>query len=243
MFEQSVLPDGPSKRPRTFLLVTTAEVLVLAATIILPLFWIGGPSIPKLPPIIKFRPRSMPIEVVPVEPTERSRTRPSSFRVVFDPRLTNIQPRPSTNREFSMDDAPQIGAPVDASAPWGIDHSTSEPKPVPPPSPQPPPKPAPIKPADPIRVSQGVQEAKLVHRVMPVYPKLAIQTRQFGTVHMVAVIGKDGRMRDIQVLSGPVFLVQAALEAVKQWVYKPTYLNGEPVEVVAPITVNFTLSP
>jgi len=94
---------------------------------------------------------------------------------------------------------------------------------------------------NPVHVSQGVQEAKLIRRILPIYPALAIRTRQFGTVRLEAIIAKDGHIRDVRVLSGPVFLTAAAVEAVRQWVYKPTLLNGQPVEVVAPITVNFTL--
>ncbi len=92
-----------------------------------------------------------------------------------------------------------------------------------------------------MRVSQGVQEAKLLRRVMPVYPPLAITARVQGTVHLVGVIAKDGTMRDLQVIDGHPLLVRAALDAVKQWVYKPTMLSGEAVEVVAPISVTFTL--
>jgi protein TonB len=92
-----------------------------------------------------------------------------------------------------------------------------------------------------VRVSQGVQEAKLIKKVLPVYPEIARSLRQFGTVRLVAVIGKDGHIHDVQVLGGPAYLVTAAVAAVEQWVYKPTLLNGEAVEVIAPITVTFTL--
>jgi protein TonB len=94
----------------------------------------------------------------------------------------------------------------------------------------------------PIHVTSKIQEAKLVRKVIPVYPRLAIQTRQFGTVRLIATVGKDGRVKDVQVLSGPAFLAAAAVAAVKQWVYQPTLLNGNPVEVIAPIDVNFVLS-
>jgi periplasmic protein TonB len=58
----------------------------------------------------------------------------------------------------------------------------------------------------------------------------------------VATIGKDGRVKNIQVLSGPAFLAAAAVEAVKQWVYQPTPFKGRPVEVIAPIDINFILN-
>lgn len=93
----------------------------------------------------------------------------------------------------------------------------------------------------PIRVNTGVQEAKLIHRVMPVYPKLAIPLRVSGAVRLTAVIGADGRIRELQVLTGHPLLVPAAVNAVREWVYQPTMLNGAPVEVLTDITVTFNL--
>jgi protein TonB len=84
--------------------------------------------------------------------------------------------------------------------------------------------------------------AQLLHRVEPVYPPLARQTRISGTVELTGVVGTNGRIRELRVVSGHPFLAAAALEAVRQWVYEPTLLNGEPVEVIAPITVNFRLN-
>lgn len=93
----------------------------------------------------------------------------------------------------------------------------------------------------PIRMSEGVQEAMLIHRVTPVYPLTAIKTRVSGVVRLAAVIGADGRIRELQVLGGHPFLVQAAVNAVREWVYRPTMLNGSPVEVMTDITVTFNL--
>jgi protein TonB len=93
-----------------------------------------------------------------------------------------------------------------------------------------------------IRVSNGVQEAKLLVCVKPAYPPLARAARVSGTVELDAVIGRDGRLAEVQVKSGNALLIQAALSAVRQWVYKPTYLNGDPVEVSTTILVNFTLA-
>jgi protein TonB len=76
----------------------------------------------------------------------------------------------------------------------------------------------------------------------PVYPPLAKQARISGVVHLAAVISKDGTIQDLKVISGHPLLIPSALEAVKQWVYQPTQLNGEPVEVSTQIDVNFTLS-
>jgi protein TonB len=93
-----------------------------------------------------------------------------------------------------------------------------------------------------IRVGGNVIQANLIKRVAVVYPPLAKQARIQGVVHLTAVISKDGTIQNLQVISGHPLLVPAAMEAVKQWVYKPTLLNNEPVEVITQVDVNFTLS-
>ena len=95
--------------------------------------------------------------------------------------------------------------------------------------------------AGPLRVSQGVAQGFLVHEVKPIYPPLARQARIQGTVMLQAVIGKDGRIENLQMISGHPMLAPAAIEAVRQWRYRPYTLNGEPVEVETEITVNFVL--
>jgi protein TonB len=93
-----------------------------------------------------------------------------------------------------------------------------------------------------VRVSQGVSQGLLVHKVTPQYPPLAKQARIQGVVVLQALIGKDGNIQNLHVVSGHPMLTTAALEAVKEWKYKPYYLNGEPVEVETTINVNFSLS-
>ena len=102
----------------------------------------------------------------------------------------------------------------------------------------PPPKEAPKR----IRVGGNVQQAKLLNKPTPIYPPLAKQARIQGTVHLQAIIAKDGAVTQLEVLSGHPLLVQTALDAVRQWRYQPTLLNGEPVEVVTTIDVVFTLN-
>src|ERR1019366_8942347 len=93
-----------------------------------------------------------------------------------------------------------------------------------------------------ITIGGNVQQAKLVRQPKPVYPPLAKQARISGVVHLAAVISKDGTIQDLKVISGLPLLIPSALEAVKQWVYQRTLLNGEPVEVSTQIDVNYTLS-
>jgi protein TonB len=93
-----------------------------------------------------------------------------------------------------------------------------------------------------VRVSQGVSQGLLIRKVQPTYPPLARQARIQGTVVLQAEISKEGAIQNLQLLSGHPMLAPAAIEAVKQWRYKPYFLNGEPVAVETQITVNFTLS-
>ena len=93
-----------------------------------------------------------------------------------------------------------------------------------------------------IRVSSGVAQANKIQGSNPPYPPLARQARIQGTVVLQAVIGKDGTIQNLRVVSGHPMLAQAALEAVRLWRYKPTLLNGEAVDVDTTINVNFTLS-
>lgn len=93
-----------------------------------------------------------------------------------------------------------------------------------------------------LRVASELQQAKLMSNTMPVYPVLAKRGRIEGTVRLSAVIGKDGSVEKLETVSGHPILEQSAVEAVKKWRYKPTTLNGEPVEVVTTIEVVFKLS-
>jgi protein TonB len=110
---------------------------------------------------------------------------------------------------------------------------------VPPP---PPPAETKPKPTQRVRVATGVAEANLIRKVMPVYPALAKSARVQGTVEFTAIISKEGTIQNLQLVRGHPLLVQAAKDAVLQWRYRPTLLNGQPVEVVTDIIVNFTLS-
>jgi len=104
----------------------------------------------------------------------------------------------------------------------------------------PPPPPKPVK-RDPIKVGGNVQESKLIRKVEPVYPELAKRARVMGKVILVVTVDEEGNVSDIRVSSGHPLLDEAALAAVRQWKYSPTLLNGEPVPVIATVTVIFNL--
>jgi protein TonB len=113
----------------------------------------------------------------------------------------------------------------------------------------PPPKPTPVAAepppklqanTQPVRISR-LEDARIVSRVLPVYPKPAKDMRIQGVVRLEGIISAEGRVVNLRVISGHPLLVNAALEAVKQWVYTPVILNGQPTPVITPIEVSFVL--
>ena len=94
----------------------------------------------------------------------------------------------------------------------------------------------------PIRVGGNIQQANLVNNVKPVYPPDAKRDRVQGKVSLQVLIGKDGHVISVSLLDGPEVLVRSAVEAVSQWTYRPTLLNGQPIEVLTTVDVNYTLA-
>jgi protein TonB len=101
----------------------------------------------------------------------------------------------------------------------------------------PPPKPTQQR----IRVGGNVQSAKMIRQVQPTYPQIAKTAHVSGTVLLHAIISKDGSVQELQYVSGPPLLMKSAMDAVREWRYQPTLLNGEPVEVETTISVIFSL--
>lgn len=92
-----------------------------------------------------------------------------------------------------------------------------------------------------IRVAADVEAKMLQHEVAPIYPAIAVAARVQGTVTLHAVIGPDGSIKELQYISGPPLLMRSAMDAVKQWKYKPFLLNGQPTEVDTSIPVAFAI--
>jgi periplasmic protein TonB len=242
MFEQSVLISHPTNKSWTVLVSLTGELFLLSIAALVPLAYTDHlPSFDWKSANLGPPPRRL--EAAPVrnavQTTTRSAVGPKAFvyprlRALAD--LSRLPPEPVT-----MDAPPangvegSIGAP--ASGPVLPAQVLVERPPQPSPA-----KPVEIAPSGPIRVSGGVQMAKLIRQVKPEYPALAKAARIYGVVRLVGVIGKDGTIQNLQLISGHALLARAAMEAVRQWVYQPTLLSGEPVEVIAPIDVNFTLT-
>jgi protein TonB len=98
------------------------------------------------------------------------------------------------------------------------------------------------KPSGPVRVGGKISEPKKLRNIAPVYPEVAKSARIQGVVVLEATIDPSGRVDNVRVLRGIPMLNEAAMDAVKKWVYSPTLLNGTPVPVIMTVTVNFTLA-
>jgi periplasmic protein TonB len=94
----------------------------------------------------------------------------------------------------------------------------------------------------PIRLGGNIAQANRISAVVPVYPAEAKQNRIQGTVKLEITIDKEGHVANMSLISGPPELVLSATDAVQQWVYKPTLLNGEPVSVLTTVDINYTLA-
>ena len=95
-------------------------------------------------------------------------------------------------------------------------------------------------PSGPVRIGGSIKESRKIRHVPPIFPADAVAAGVEGTVVLNAVLGKDGAVRDVAVITGVPVLNDAALNAVRLWVFTPTLLNGVPVEVAMTVTVNFT---
>lgn len=171
-------------------------------------------------------------------PNGTTHHKPAGAFVYLSPQIPN---RPVTSGD--SDDQPEIEPTQDCI---GICTGTGGPGPVIPGATGDPPRfpdaaHHPVHIEKPVPRSQGVMEALLIHRVQPDYPAIARFNRISGSVVLHAIIGMDGTVQQLEVVSGNSILAMAAVTAVREWRYRPTLLNGNPVEVDTYITVNFVL--
>jgi protein TonB len=241
MFEQTLLthPRATQKSGALFMSFA-AQMLVCGVLLVVPLIFTGtlpalhmGPMdiyVDRLPP--------PPTPTVPEVQTTVSRATVRQFNPLSSRIPTRVPPGPVPE---ILVEAPILSTGVvdagDFVVPGVFTPLIAVPLP----------KPAVVEPAPskstppeaPIRVSEGAQMAKLIKKVVPTYPPLARQTRVSGTVKLLGIIMKDGRIRELKVLSGHPLLQKAALDAVSQWIYSPTVISGQAFEVEAPIDVIF----
>ena len=252
MFETALLSSGPqTKRVWSTLMGFSGQALLLSSLVLAPMIW---PS--TLPKVVWTSITLAPPAPPPPPPGPMPQIMP---RIRVTHRFTGfVEPTTVPSRVLPIDDlanAPLIGTAVVGSVPGlgpdsfsdgsyipGLTGSTGPAVPAfHPPAPIVNVAPAPPVPAKTARITK-LEMAEPIQRVQPVYPPLARTAHVSGKVELLGVLGTDGRIHEVKVLSGHPLLVKAAVDAVLQWVYRPTILNGQPVEVQAPISVRFILS-
>lgn len=224
----------PGRLSGSLPLSIAVHVIALVLLVLFPLM--ADVTLP-LPPMVM--PPYMPAVVLAAPPPVRTETPASApapspvsrnAAPVVAPREIGPETVPSAP---SMPDLPAGDAPTGSGDLGAIIDGAARIMPSPPPPPQ--------HPAGPIRVSELVQPPRKIVDVRPEYPALARQAKVDGTVILEAILDRSGRVDGLRVVKSIPLLDQAALEAVRQWRYTPTVLNGQPVAVLMTITIRFTL--
>jgi protein TonB len=245
MFEQSILIDHPSPRKAgAFAASLMAQIVLGGVCLLIPLIY--NQTLLILPPAAQLQ---MPQWSTPTPPPAEVLTPdfgPSTALPV--PRIfrapTTVPSKPPVDHPVTLDAAPDAVALVTPGPSSVIGIPNGETLRITPPVEKPivkEPTPVATAPTTPIRMSSALQSAKLMKRVRPENPSSARLTHVSGVVHLLGIIAKDGHIRELKVLDGHPLLRKAAVDAVSQWIYSPTLLGGQPVEVEAPIDVNFYL--
>jgi protein TonB len=238
MFEQTLLPDSKgTRKPYSMALSLVLQIFVLAALCLAPFVVRETLPLMQIKSVLAAPPQ--PPAAAQKMKTAATRIAPRAIRLT-DLIIRLKQPLPMAAAQPS--EAPPI---VAASDQAGVPYGVAVPIPNVTPQPAPPlPPPAIKKPAaKSVTVGGTVAAANLVHMVQPQYPLLARNARIQGVVEFNATISKEGTIENLTLVRGHPLLIRAAREAVLQWRYRPTLLNGEPVEVITDIIVNFTLNP
>lgn len=236
MFEHGFVPDGSVRQGWSFAGSIVIQVAALTVLILIPLVntyeidlqaWTRNTFFLAVPP---------PPAPPPPRPAPAPRSQAARYEADFQAPSV-IPDEVAFLHDVGLPVSPIAAMPASPGLSGGTGHpgiagvlgmfaTESDDRPLPPP----------------IRVGGRVQNARITHRVLPAYPPEAIEQRVSGTVRLEAIIGVDGHVRDLQLVEGHPMLAPAALEAVAQWRYRPTQLNGQDVEVVTLIEVNFNLT-
>jgi len=223
-----------SKQRAVFISVVV-QLLILAALVVFPLFSKGENIASRVfVPTVPFSPGRPHTSGKPATQPAHGRVEPCRFC-----------PPPSIPRTIVMHDSGLVGEPTAPDGPEipglpsgpgipgtlpGIDSRRDAPVPPPPHR------------TERLRVSEPVINARIVRRIEPVYPPLAMQLRREGRVELHAIIATDGTIQSLEVESGEALFIQSALAAVREWRYQPTILDGQPIEVDTHITVIYSLN-
>ncbi len=246
MFEDVLLGRNNERRPWTLAMSVALQATAVGVLVLVPLIYtealpLGALRAMPLPPSPRGRPDAVKLVPAPRQPRTPRVALDGRVAPAFIPRTIDMTPSPAA--ELSMADPLPPSLYVEGGTETGpLDNRLVQllKRPVV----QPPPTPPAPRPQQPTTVRRGgeVQEALLIFRPTPEYPPLARTARISGVVRLEAIISEQGTIEELRVTSGHPMLVEAALRAVRQWRYRPTYLNGQPVRVSTTIDVNFTLS-
>ncbi len=249
MFESTVATGQRDLAGRCLMFLTSAaiHVMVVLALVVLPLVFFNALPTTQLLTILLAAPTLPPAPPPPMPPGNKPKPSAAVVRIpstdfVAPERIpwgvAAVEPPPFEN----INPGNALGLPGAVQGGWpgvqpgeGVGPAVAPPPQVVPP----PPRPAPRR--EPIRMSSGVQESKLIYRVDPEYPPLARRARVSGTVILMVTVNEEGEVADVKVMRGHPLLDEAAVRAVRLWRYSPTLLNGEPVPVIAMVTVIFRL--
>lgn len=228
---------SPSRRTRrkAFGASLAIESLLVVLLFITPLLTgVAQPQIHQLPDLTFFGPwhQHSPLRQGAAPTVAHSAALANPFL-----HFTQIRPISNIRPANGPEDVPTVDFEGISGLGLGSGDAVASLQPVEPPHFVPPPP----REKHPVKLSEGVVAAQLVSRVEPRYPPLALEMRLSGTMVLRAIISRDGRIESLEVVSGSPFFAQTALDAVRQWRYRPTLLDGEPVEVETTITVEFKL--
>jgi periplasmic protein TonB len=252
MFEQTFVGGGKTNKSWTVMISFIGQIALIVVAVILPLIYtevlpatslnslLVAPPPPPPPPPPPAPPA--PVKVIKVIPRQfdagklmAPKSVPKEIAVIKEDELP---PPASVGGVMGGVSGGSTGG-MPGGVLGGIMSS------IPSAAPPPPPPPPPVKKVETVqrlKVGGNVQGAMILKKTQPIYPPLAKSARVSGVVHLAAVIAKDGTIQELHAVGGPALLIQAAMDAVKTWVYRPTMLNGEPVVVETTIDVNFTLN-
>jgi periplasmic protein TonB len=239
IFEQTFVATAKTHKMGTVLVSFAAETILVAVGILIPMIYFDALPTAQLRSLLLAPPPLPPAP--PTPPPEAARVVKFIPRQFDTGKLMAPQKVPPNITMIKEDGWPAPSA-VDGIGSLSPDALVRILGPVPVAAPPPPPAVQKNVQTPRLRIGGILQSAKLIRQPKPVYPQLAKQVHIQGLVRLHALISRDGTIEDLQVVSGHPLLFPSALEAVKQWVYQPTLLNGEPVEVETDIDVNFTLS-
>jgi len=252
MFEYSFVLTGKTRRPLTVVVAALGEAILITSLVLVPMFFVEElptrgllkalmlapvPTAPPAPPppmLVKRIPHSAP-------PPRRFNADGLVSPVVVPKVVAIISEAPAVEMDAIAEGVPGgiPGSPLPGIG-TGFFSSTLSVAPAPPP-PTPKVAPPPTIALTQITVGGDVQAGLILQKIQPIYPGLARQGRIQGAVQLKAIIGVDGKIKSLTVVSGHPLLVDAALDAVRHWTYEPTLLNGIPVEVKTEIVVRFQL--